>query len=134
MTLWHMGGLSDPYYIIRPRDFAPHTDNWQFWGVDWARWYLTNGEKGTEPPEEVKKNLKLYEIMNETMDEAERIRAGKELGRSLAENLWNIGTVGLIPKPVLVKNNVGNVPEEGVWDWAYMYLDVIHPETFFFKQ
>jgi peptide/nickel transport system substrate-binding protein len=131
MTLWHMGGLSDALYITRPRDFAPHTASWQFWGIDWARWYESDGKEGTEPPPIIKRTLELYELMNETIDEEQQIAYGKELGSILAENLWNFGTVGMIPKPVLVKDYLRNVPEEAMWDWAYMYLDVVHPEQFF---
>lgn len=67
------------------------------------------------------------------MDENERISLGREILRSQSENLWPIGTVGLAPHPVIVKNTLRNIPEKGLWcfdtEWGYIY----HPEQFFFK-
>lgn len=100
----------------------------------WTDWYLTKGEKGEEPPEEIKKNIERWERMRVTMDDEERIRLGKEILASQAENLWTIGTVGMPAKPCVVKNNLRNVPEKAMWGWESMCLIPHHPETFFFKQ
>lgn len=40
----------------------------------------------------------------------------KKIGNLHAENTWIIGTVGLPPQPILVKNNLKNFPpEEECW-------------------
>ena len=49
-------------------------------------------------------------VVKETPDNDERLAAGKKILRSQAENLWNIGTVGNVPNPVIVSNRLGNVP------------------------
>ncbi|TET08843.1 ABC transporter substrate-binding protein [Candidatus Aerophobetes bacterium] len=103
------------------------------WGVLWGKWYETGGKEGEEPPEVHKKNLERWEKILVTMDEEERIRLTKEILRSNAENVWNIGTVGLPPQPVMVKNNLRNVPETGLWAWDDLYLVPYRAETFFFK-
>ena len=45
-----------------------------------------------------------------------------------------IGTVGELPQPVVVKNNVRNVPDEVVWDDSLRTPKNSRPEQFFFKK
>jgi len=131
--LWHAdrcGFLfdSEPFW------FVPMRYQWECtWAPLWAQWYVTDGEKGEEPPEELKKNIKRWEKMQITMDEEERVHLGKEILRSQAENLWTIGTVGLAPHPVIVRNNLRNVPEKAVLGWDYFWTLPQKPEQYFLK-
>ena len=118
-----------PYYWV-PIRFKGECS----WCPAWAQWYTSGGKAGEEPPKEIKRLLTLYERMQEVMSEKERIRLGKEILKSNAENLWTIGTVGLVPHPVIAKNNLRNVPEKGYWGWDLMRINAYHPEQFFFKQ
>jgi len=118
-----------PYYWV-PMRFKEESP----WCPAWAQWYATGGKAGEEPPKEIKRLLTLYEKMQEVMSEKERIRLGKEILKSNAENLWTIGTVGLAPHPVIAKNNLRNVPEKGYWGWDLMRLNAYHPEQVFFKK
>ena len=133
MGLWHAdrcGFLFD----TEPFWFVPMRHGWECtWAPLWAQWYVTRGEEGEEPPEEAKKNIERYERMQVTMDEEERIRLGKEILRSQAENLWTIGTVGLAPHPVIVRNNLRNVPEKAVLGWDYFWTLPQKPEQYFLK-
>ena len=104
------------------------------WAPLWARWYVSGGKEGEEPPEEVKKNNERWEKIKVSMDEEEVIRLAKEILQSQADNLWTIGTVGLAQKVMIVKNYLRNVPERGVWDWGYLFLNCYRPEQFFFKE
>ncbi len=104
------------------------------WGGLWGKWYASGGEEGEEPPEEVKKNNKRMEEALVTTDEEELIRLGKEILADQADNLYTIGTVGLAPKPMMVKNNLRNVQETGTWEYAYLFLNTYRPEQFFFKE
>jgi hypothetical protein len=54
--------------------------------------------------------------------------------QSQAENVWNIGTVGEAPHPVVANNNLMNVVEEGVWVWDVLWTYPYFPEQWFFKQ
>lgn len=97
-------------------------------------WYTTWGKSGEEPPEEVKRALKLWETVQTSLDEKKQIEAGKEMLRLFVENLWGIGTVGLQPWPVIAKNNLRNIPEGGLLAWDWVYLARYRPEQFFLKQ
>ena len=57
-----------------------------------------------------------------------------ELLRAQAENLWSIGTVGMAPHSLIVKNNLRNVPEEGYWGFDYGYWRPAMGTQWFFKQ
>ncbi len=104
------------------------------WSPLWRNWLATEGKEGEEPPEEIKKNWRLWwDVVKVTPDEEERARAVEEILRSQAENLWTIGTVGSDPRPILVKNDLWNVPKkfEAAWDW--MATARWYPEQYFFK-
>lgn len=132
-TIWHTGQCSDPLWILNPWHFVPNS--WEFsTGPQWAVWYISWGKSGEEPPEEVKKALKLWETVQTSLDEKKQIEAGKEMLRLFVENLWGIGTVGLQPWPVIAKNNLRNVPEGGLLAWDWVYLARYRPEQFFLKQ
>jgi len=78
--------------------------------------------------------MERYRRMQVTMDEEERIRLAKEILRSNAENLWTIGTIGMAPVPVIVRNNLRNVPESIPFGWAFtQYFTATNPEQFFLK-
>lgn len=135
MTLWHADKCSDIMFLLYPMWFVPYNTGWETsWAPQWAWWYRTGGKSGEEPPREVKRLLELWEKMLTTTNEAQRITLGKEILRSQAKNLWTIGTVGLTPKPVLVSENVRNIPEKGLWAWDFYYGSLYNPEQFYFKQ
>ena len=134
MGLWHADRAGflftvEPYYWVptEVRSEAP-------WCVEWARWFATGGKSGEEPPAEIKKIRANWEKMKSTTNVQMRIKLAKEILKSNAENLWTIGTIGLATHPVVVKNNLRNVPEKGLWGWDLRRFTAYAPETFFFKQ
>lgn len=101
---------------------------------EWNLWYETGGKKGEEPPEEIKKIWEWREKMIATMDEKERIELGKKIVAFQAENLWQIGTVGMVPQPVIVRDNLENIPEKYLFGCDYAFIRDSCPEQYFFKQ
>ena len=105
------------------------------WGPAWEDWFRTNGERGEEPPEEIKDLWATSMRLKQTGDPAERIRLGKKLVRSQAENLYGIGAVGGTINPVLVTDRLRNVPGHGAlmgWPWVVTVLP--HPEQWFIEE
>ena len=121
--------LSDGAPLVMPSWIVQDT-----WGIEWHKWFVSDGKKGEEPPEYVKRNHELWwEIVQFTLDEEERIRAIEEILRSQTKHLWAIGTVGHGPRPIIVKTNLQNVSEtfERGWDhWDGMRF---YPSQYFFK-
>jgi peptide/nickel transport system substrate-binding protein len=133
--LWTGDKCTDALFPFQPMWFVPYNVAWETtWAPQWAWWYRSGGKSGKEPPREAKRLLQLWEKMLTTTNEAQRISLGKEILRSQAKNLWTIGTVGLTPKPILVRENLRNIPEKGLYAWDFYYGVHYNPEQFFFKQ
>ncbi len=104
-------------------------------GILFAKWYLSNGKEGKEPPPYLKE---VYDLFRRGfgMPEAERVQAGRQIWRIVTEEVISFGTVGLSPAAQgvrVAKNNFGNIP-------ARMYNSpdgknpgISRPATFYFK-
>ena len=101
---------------------------------EWARWLLTEGTRGEEPPQEVKDLFDWWEGMNTTFDDNRRLELGKKILRSQAENVWTIGTVGIAPHPIIVNDKLQNVPKNGYWGWDGRWSAPYYPETWYLKE
>lgn len=132
MTLWHTGQMSDPLAILNPWHMVPTT--WESGAVYWTEWYNTQGASGEVPPEYVQELFRLWEVMQTSLDPDEVAAAGLELVTIYIDNLYSIGTVGLAGWPILVDNDLRNVPETGLLGWDWVYLSRYRPEQFFFDR
>jgi peptide/nickel transport system substrate-binding protein len=132
--MWHGDKSSDVLFPIVPMWWVPYEVGWERqWGIEWARWFQTGGEEGQEPPEEIKQVYDNWQQLQSTLDEDEFIRLGKAILQSQAENLWTIGTIGEVPEPMIVGDNLKNYPEKGYtgYDWLGTYP--YHAEQLFFE-
>ncbi len=103
-----------PYYS----DLSP------LFGIKWKQWIKTDGKDGEEPPPWAKR---MYEVGKEwktvAPGSARYIELGKELVKLNLENMTIIGTIGELPKPVVVANDLGNVkPEMKTVHYNFGYL------------
>jgi len=116
--VWAIGGSSEVY--SRQNEPIRYRPPWHWpaasplGGTGWYQWLTTDGEEGLEPPDEIKE---LWEVVAEWLQEPYGTARYKELGKQMlrinAENLWLIGTVGLVPRAAIVKNTVRNAPQPG---------------------
>lgn len=130
-TLWHTGVCTDPMWMTQPWHFIP-IFRFNSYAPNWALWYSSGGKAGEEPPADVKELYGLWNIMQTSTNEQERIKAGKEIIRDHVINLRTIGTVGLVPQPVIINKNLRNVPKKGLLSAEWGYLRRYNPEQFFF--
>lgn len=102
------------------------------WGPAFGRWRVTNGEEGIEPPADIKalQDLFLKGQISSLEDAAE---IAKEIYATVAEEVYIIGIVGLVPKPFIVKNDLRNVPEQSAPDWPLRGPSTAYPEQFFWR-
>jgi peptide/nickel transport system substrate-binding protein len=134
MTLWHADRQADILFPIEPFWYVPmHVGQEQGAWSRWSRWYLTQGKLGWEPPPNVKQLIVWWETLRQTSDPEERLEMGKNILRSQAENLWGIGVAGLGPHPVIVRNDLKNVPRQGYWGWDSRWSWPYYPETWYLK-
>jgi peptide/nickel transport system substrate-binding protein len=118
--------MVDPIYIMP-------FDERSWMAPAYGIWYKTGGKEGIEPSDEFKAAMDLYDEYKTTIDPARQIEIGKELVRLSTENIWTLGTVGLVPNPVVVKNNFMNVSEHHTADWIIMTPGTMDPAHFYFS-
>lgn len=93
-----------------------YATGWQNWN-DWQKWHK-GGEKGMEPPKGieppayVKEYFDLLDSWYSAQSQEEYTKLAKEIWSFHAENLWLIGTVARKIAPVIISNDVQNVPED----------------------
>ncbi|MFC1961022.1 ABC transporter substrate-binding protein [Chloroflexota bacterium] len=117
--------MVDPIY-----QFPFDERSWQ--APAYGLWYKSGGEQGEEPPAEYKAAMDLYDEYRVTTDPVRQVEIGKEIVRMSTENLWVMGTIGLVPNPVVVNNNLMNVSEEHTADWIIMTPGTQEPASFYF--
>lgn len=110
------------------------TSTWDEWGHHWARWHLSGGERGVEPPPEVRRLQQLEATLTVTVDLKARQRLWEEVVRNHAENVWVIPLVAQGTAVGVLSDNFGNVPERGVASWVAMTPGYLNPETFYMRQ
>ena len=101
----------------------------------YARWYVSNGSSGKEPPARMKE---AYEMWRKAygVPEEERLRLGKEIWKIAIEDVWHIGIVGLSPADSgvrVVKTTMGNVPAREFNSNIVRKPGGSRPETLFWK-
>lgn len=140
MGIWCGAYLGDVGMALMPAYFVPMCETWEnAWCKEWARWCLSEGKEGEEPPGKVKKLYEWWQKMNITMDKEDKVRLGKKIMASQAENLWCIGTVAQLPLYLcIVKDNLANFPKVDrstpPIDDATAYNYAWHPEQLFLKR
>jgi peptide/nickel transport system substrate-binding protein len=133
MPVW--SGLINaiPTPSTSPAELAPSTRH-QFQWPDWGQYIETDGEAGTPP--ELPAAKRLVEL-HEAWTRAESTAAAREIWHEMlqihAEKVISIGTVNGVPHPVVVDNDLRNVPEEAYYNWApTAYFGVYQPDSFWF--
>jgi peptide/nickel transport system substrate-binding protein len=95
-------------------------------------YYKTGGEQGMEPTAEFQAAMDLYDEYKATIDPARQNEICTEIVRMATEGVWTLGTVGMVPNPVVVKNNFMNVSADHTADWIIMTPGTMDPAHFYF--
>ena len=102
----------------------------------WEEWFTTSGASGEEPAQYMKDLYDMH-LQGPLLPEAERNALGQEIYQTIAENVNNIGIVGLSPmvQGVIVTNaKLRNVPESGGNDWPLRTPSTGYPEQFWYAE
>ena len=118
--------LYTPYYS----EISP------LFGAKWRQWSETNGAEGEEPPAWAKR---MYEIAREwktvVPGSARYTELGKELVKLNLENMTIIGTIGELPKPVIVAKRLHNMKNElGTLHFNFGYSYGYRGDQWFIKE
>jgi len=123
--LWANWGMR-PTSVARRGESVPIRTNWPV-SPPWANWLISNGDRGVEPPQGVKR---LYEISSEFLsevDQEKKIALEKEAYLIHSDNLWVISAVkqpaDYLPiYYLLIHNRVKNVPLPTPGEWQYAHV------------
>ena len=105
------------------------------WAPLWGLWYNTNGEQGEEPPEHIKELQNYWTQLLLTTDEAEQEELLHKILQAQADNVWVIGVVGPVPKPIIAKTWFRNVNENCTWSFHHgHFMGCTAPYQFFIEK
>jgi peptide/nickel transport system substrate-binding protein len=131
MSVW--SGMSNgiPTADMSPGELAPTTQEqlqWPMWGQ-----YYEQGRKGGEAPTspDVIELVKLFEQWRNSGNAEEREKIWLKMLEMNADAVYTIGIVTRALQPVVVRDNLRNVPVEGIYSWdPGAYFGMYHPDTF----
>ena len=132
------GHRSFTFNSIRKR--APEDDG-SFHGPGCGLWLQTGGREGNPDTEGFpcpQESLDLLDMhrLGPGLPEAERNALGRDIYKTVVENQYNIGIVGLSPMVqgvVVKKNTLRNVPDTAANDWILRTPNTAFPEQWYFK-
>lgn len=125
-------GLAVPSTV--PSEFVPVQQDSLQW-PKWGQYYQTNGEAGEQPDMPAAKELMVqYAKWREGTPAAQKAAWEKILDIN-AENMFSIGLVGNVPQPVVVNDDLRNVPKKGIHSWEPgAFFGIYHPDTFWWDR
>jgi len=119
---------------VSPQELAPSSQQQLQWPM-WGQYYETGGEAG-EPPT-LPEALRLAELLvdwraAEGADERRRI--WHRMLDIWSDQVFTIGLISGVRQPVVVRRDLRNVPEEGIYNWEPgSHLGIYQPDTFWFE-
>jgi peptide/nickel transport system substrate-binding protein len=105
-------------------------------GPAFIPWFQSKGKEGPEPPAPIKKIVELVDTAR-TVGPEGQVKAAQEIFRIWADNVYEIGTVGLTPMVqgvVVVNTKLHNVPTTLGNDWPLRSPGNARPEQFFYTK
>ncbi len=119
--IWIGDKCSDSMFPHSPEWHVPYlTTGWNVWGMAYAQWYSSGGQRGEQPSGDIARVQELFDEMQVTVDEDRRHAIGTEILELNINNLWNIGDVGEVPIPVILGSNFRNYPQEGFTGFSWL--------------
>lgn len=109
-------------------------DERSWMGPAFGVWYHSFGEQGEEPTDTFKEVMDLYDAYKASVDPDEQLEIGQEIVRIATEDLFTIGTVGMPPALVVVKDNFHGVMENHTSDWLVFTPGTMDPPQFWIEQ
>ena len=119
---------------MAPRDLAPVTQDHYQW-PKWGQYIETGGKSGREVDMPAGEELlRLYRRWFQADSRTERVAIWRRMLDIQTDNVFTIGIVAGILQPVVVKNGLVNVPEEGMWNWdPGAHFGVYDTDLFWFE-
>ena len=133
-SLWNEDTTAFPF--TGNAKFDPRNTPILMLGPLYTRWLQSGGKEGVEPIEPIKRIMQLVDTAR-TVGRDGQIQAAQELFRIWADNVFEIGTVGLTPMVqgvVVVNTKLHNVPITTGNDWPLRTPGNTRTEQYFFSK
>jgi len=133
MSVW--SGLENglPTPDMSPMELAPTAQTQLEWSK-WGEYYETSRSSGQAPDLAVAQELlELNTAWRFAEAKEERAEIWKKMLAIRADQVFSIGTVNGVPQPIVVSNQLKNVPSKGIFNWdPGAYFGIYKPDTFWF--
>ena len=131
MSVW--SGMSNgiPTPDMSPGELAPTAQEQLQWPM-WGQYYEQNRKGGEAPASpDVQELVRLFDAWRNSGSVAEREKIWLQMLAMNADQVYTIGIVTRALQPVVVRDNLRNVPVEGIYSWdPGAYFGMYHPDTF----
>jgi peptide/nickel transport system substrate-binding protein len=135
MSIWTGLANALPNPDTSPADLAP-TNQYQYQWPKWGLHYESGGKSGELTDDPIL--LELLQLNHDWRMATNRKAREKIWIRMLdihAEKMFTIGVISGVRHPVVVNNNLHNVPQEGFYDIRpSAYFGIYKPDTFWFSE
>ena len=134
-AVWFGWDNGIPQVFTSPSYLAPRYQEFFAW-PKWGQYYQTNGEVGEAPDmPQAQRLMELALIWDRATTDEERAAAWREMLKIHADQVYGIGILAEAPQPVVVNNNLRNVPKKGIWAWdPGAHFGIHRPDEFFFAE
>ena len=130
MSVW--SGMSNgiPTPDMSPAELAPTAQEQLQWPM-WGQYYEQNRKGGEAPPPDAQKLVAMFDAWRNAETTEERQKIWSDMLAINADQVYTIGVVTRALQPVVVRDNLRNVPAEGIYSWdPGAYFGMYHPDTF----
>jgi peptide/nickel transport system substrate-binding protein len=135
MSIWSGLANAIPTSENSPKDLAP-TSKYQYQWSKWGSYYESSGQSG-EAPElpEARQLVTLNDQWAQALSREKRVDIWHKMLKINSEQMFTIGIVNHVPHPVVVNNQLHNVPLKGFYDTSPgAYFGIYKPDTFWFDE
>jgi peptide/nickel transport system substrate-binding protein len=131
------GGTLEPSFLANQYRFYPPFGDPVLepqCGLSYLEWYRTSGEKGEEPPADMKSLYELTEQFKTALPGTpEYSRIGQEIGDIHSQNMFLIGIIGPAPSVQIASNRIGNYIPAEVSAFEFYREYPYRPDQWFIK-
>lgn len=103
-------------------------------GLSYLEWYKSGGQKGEEPPPDMKRLFDLTEKFKTLLPGSdEYVKVGQEIGDIHMRNLFLIGILGPAPVVLIAKNRLGNFVPVKISGFEFYRNYPVRPDQWYIK-
>ena len=134
MAVWSGIYNGIPTADMSPAELAPTTQQQLHW-PKWGKFYETGGQSGEESDlEHVVRLARLNDQWVAAKSSQEREQIWHEMLSIHADQVFTLGVIAGVPQPVVFKETLKNLPEEGLYNWdPGAFFGIYHLDSLWFE-